>query len=447
MEKDYRNKPILLSIIILLFLVGYSFVDEFYLGKLKVKRIDFFADIRKDTTLEYEKKLFELNKQVTFKVSNQIAPAVDSFNVYKNNYSFVYLHNFWTALKNEEHTTKPIHIAYFGDSEIEGDLITGDLRLLLQEKFGGKGVGYLPFASVDANFRNQVAFDFEDDNINTYALNKNTKNYDYGISGMVFEPKNEFIVKYKQISKNASYDIIRVFYKIKDTNSNPYFYINKQQIEIVAKDNNLSQYITKAPSSTNSLEIKLMPNTLRFYGISLESLNGIYVDNFSLRGYSGMTLTKIPLENLRMFDKFLNYRLVVLQYGMNVLNDNTKDYSFYKANMKDVIEHFKKAFPKADILVISIGDKGKKVGDRYITDANIFNLIKAQKELAEETNASFINLFDVMGGVNTMVKWVNKGLASPDYVHLSRGGGKIIAKKIFDIISNYEKSINNLVQN
>lgn len=447
MEKDYKNKPIILTLIILLFLVAYSFVDEFYLGKLKVKKIDFFADIRKDTTLEYEKKLFELNKQITFNVSNQIEPAVDSFVVYKNNYSFVYLHNFWTALKNEEHTTKPIHIAYFGDSEIEGDLITGDLRLLLQERFGGKGVGYLPLASVDANFRNQVSFDFEEDNINVYVLNKNTKNYDYGISGMVFEPKKEFTVKYKQISKNANYEFIRLFYKIKDTNSNPYFYINKQEIEITAKDDQLSQYINKAPSSANTLEIKLMPNDMIFYGISLESLNGIYVDNFSLRGYTGITLNKIPLENLRRFDKFLNYRLVVLQYGMNVLSDNIKDYSFYKDNMKAVIEHFKKAFPKADILIISVGDKGKKVGDKYITDANIFNLIKAQKELAEETNASFINLFDLMGGVNTLVKWVNKGLAAPDYVHLSRGGSKVIAKKIFEIISNYEKSINNLVQN
>jgi hypothetical protein len=44
-------------------------------------------------------------------------------------------------------TTKKgkIRIAYFGDSMIEGDLLTQTLRKLLQKEFGGYGVGFFPF--------------------------------------------------------------------------------------------------------------------------------------------------------------------------------------------------------------------------------------------------------------------------------------------------------------
>lgn len=46
-----------------------------------------------------------------------------------------------------------IRIAYFGDSMIEGDLLTQTLRKLLQQEYGGYGVGYLPISSNVAGFR------------------------------------------------------------------------------------------------------------------------------------------------------------------------------------------------------------------------------------------------------------------------------------------------------
>ncbi len=448
MEENYNNKPLLLVTLIILFLIAISFLGEFNFGKLRIKKIDFFADIRKDTIENYEKNLENLLKENTINVNNTVNSIdEDSFAVYQNNYSYVYLQKFWKSLKDEEYNLKPIHIAYFGDSEIEGDLITSDLRYLIQEKFGGSGVGFLPLSAVDAEFRNQVCFKFDEENIQITSLNKTNKNYDYGISGAVFEPISDFTVKYIIHNNQSNFDILRVFYKISDSTSTPYFYINKNKIEIIAKDEHLSQYVTDIKINTKQLEFIFPANQSKFYGISLEQRKGIYVDNFSLRGYSGATLDLIPIENLKRFNKFMNYRLIILQYGMNVLSDEIKNYTYYKMKMINVIKHFKKAFPDADILIISVGDKGKKIGNKYITDANIFNLIKSQKELAEETNVSFINLYDLMGGFNTIVNWVSKGYAAPDYVHLTRSGAKIIAKKIFDIISNYNYKITSVVGN
>ncbi|MEZ4850537.1 MAG: hypothetical protein R3B93_18375 [Bacteroidia bacterium] len=47
-------------------------------------------------------------------------------------------------------------IAYFGDSMIEGDLITQSLRNDLQELLGGQGVGFVPITSQTYGFRKTI---------------------------------------------------------------------------------------------------------------------------------------------------------------------------------------------------------------------------------------------------------------------------------------------------
>ena len=44
---------------------------------------------------------------------------------------------------------EPVRIAFMGDSFVEGDILTADLRESLQETFGGGGVGFVP-EGVDA---------------------------------------------------------------------------------------------------------------------------------------------------------------------------------------------------------------------------------------------------------------------------------------------------------
>ena len=59
-------------------------------------------------------------------------------------------------------TTKQgkVRIAYFGDSMIEGDLMTQTLRQLLQTYFGGVGVGYVPITSIVSGFRQTVRAEY-----------------------------------------------------------------------------------------------------------------------------------------------------------------------------------------------------------------------------------------------------------------------------------------------
>ena len=74
------------------------------------------------------------------------------------------LTTFLDKLSAQKKTGKEkIRIGYFGDSFIEGDLITKDLRQMLQDNFGGNGVGFMPVTSISAGFRTSIIHSFSKD--------------------------------------------------------------------------------------------------------------------------------------------------------------------------------------------------------------------------------------------------------------------------------------------
>lgn len=55
---------------------------------------------------------------------------------------------FYRALDELAANPRLVRIAYFGDSFIEADILTADLRAMLQERYGGCGVGFVTITSM-----------------------------------------------------------------------------------------------------------------------------------------------------------------------------------------------------------------------------------------------------------------------------------------------------------
>ena len=51
------------------------------------------------------------------------------------------MEHFYRQMAQIKALDRPVRIAYYGDSYIEGDILTGDLRELFQQTYGGSGVG------------------------------------------------------------------------------------------------------------------------------------------------------------------------------------------------------------------------------------------------------------------------------------------------------------------
>jgi lysophospholipase L1-like esterase len=199
--------------------------------------------------------------------------------------------------------------------------------------------------------------------------------------------------------------------------------------------------LTLLDTATEAVRIHFdLPAQLPVYGFSLDGHTGLYLDNFPSRGNSGMNLIDIPATTLQGFQDHLEYDLVVLQFGLNVIAPQRKSFRSYQRGMRRVIEHFQTHMPEADILLVGVGDKSTMIDGRLQTDPSVPLVVAAQRELAAEMGVGFVDLYAGMGGHNAMIRWVKDRLARSDHAHPTRRGAKVIAGIIYDhLIGLYQE--------
>ena len=87
-----------------------------------------------------------------------------------------------------------VRIAVFGDSFIEADIFTADLREMLQKRFGGCGVGFVTITSMTSGYRPTVRHTFEGWSSHAVTDSVYFDRRKQGISGHYFIPgKNAYV--------------------------------------------------------------------------------------------------------------------------------------------------------------------------------------------------------------------------------------------------------------
>ena len=343
-----------------------------------------------------------------------------------------------------ESKTKKIRIAHYGDSINWGDIITADLRQNFQSKFGGIGAGFQSICSDDIAVKQTTKHTFNEADWEWASLfTRNLKNYTLGIAGTVAKSKGNSWVKYEATnfkSSSKSFKTIRLFYNNAKNNCYVSFALNNSAVQNLKLETGLDVKESDINSSGNATSVKLNFNScssdVNFFGVSLENGNGVYVDNFPIRGNSGVSIDDIPRNILSDFQKMLNYKLIILNYGLNIASPEQTNYTWYRNKMIKVINNLKQVFPDAAILLVGVGDKAIKKGTKFVTDPSVLMVLNEQKIIVQRTSIAFWNSLEAMGGVNSMNEWVNQNLALKDYSHSSDAGGKILADLLTDAILN-----------
>ena len=183
--------------------------------------------------------------------------------------------------------------------------------------------------------------------------------------------------------------------------------------------------------------------TTYLYGVALESNQGVIVDNFSMRGSSGVSLSGIPSSVLNEFASHRPYDLIIFHFGLNIANEKMHDYSGYTKQMGDVIKRFKAAYPQTSILIVSMSDRDQRDAEGIHTMSCVESLVGYQQIMAANQQVAYFNLFKAMGGRESMKALVDKGLANKDYTHITFGGGRRLATYLVEsIMAGYDNYIN-----
>lgn len=394
---------------------------------------------------------------------------------------------FYAALGKSHN--RPVRVAYFGDSYIEGDILTMDLRALLQQKFGGKGVGFVEIACVSSDFRRSATT--RRNNWNRFHANERGRGFKaamQGLAGSYFIPSGTATYELRgQTSvygaQLGSADVATVFFtpgaglnitcSLNGEDSQSLFSNGSAQapetyeetVEVLDSDSTVhyktvTRTVEAAQQSAGNVVAKSVSGNIsrfnmtvigghssRFYGVALDGNTGVAVDNYSLRGSGGQHLSGIPMETLRGFASVRPYDLIILHYGLNVANEKQKDYGGYTGQLGKVIDQMKSAFPQASILVVSMGDRDKRGSDGELhTMGGVKEMVSYERKMASDHHVAFWNLYEAMGGDGSLAKMTEKKQANLDYTHINFAGGRHLAELLFNVLMNGKENYDKRTQ-
>ncbi len=461
--KNNLHKIGVILLLVVLMLIGLHYVPSVAIGDYKARNVDILSDLRHKEKVEPAVRVDVLPVDsilvgdTTEVVEENVPVPEDIIIAYTDtceggvicieDYSDSTqrgMQPFYRAL--DRAGSEVVRIAYFGDSFIEGDIFTADLRSFLQQNYGGCGVGFVPIHTASSGARVSVRQEAE-----------GWENHSIMDSGHFNHAKQDIANRYFIPQAEASFALQgqkRFYSNLDRCDKASFFFRSDSAVHVMADVNGepaLDQVYDSGRLSVAEVHGDISSVTFRvmaadtssvFYGASMDGASGISLDNFAMRGASGLNLRSVPVRTMKAFEAVRPYDLIVLQFGLNVASQEMTDYSGYVKGMRAVISHLKECFPGAGILVVSVADRDYKTEDgEILTMPGIKSLVTYQKKMAADEHVAFWNMFVAMGGDGGMRQLVesNPPMANQDYTHINSRGGRHMAKMLFDAMQ-YGKS-------
>jgi len=353
-------------------------------------------------------------------------------------------------LDSAKSRSEVVRILHIGDSQIEGDRITGYLRQRLQQQYGGCGPGLLPIHEEIAS-RTYLRIQNSTDPVKyvLYGKPKPGPHSNYSVLHSYFRLMKDSAQTEPFIKDKIQFDLNGQGYK-----RNNYFEKatllcrnSRSSIEMVISDpdkeietrrfpaNDSLRLVTwpmKTKSRKFSVRVTTGPET-DLYGVCLDCKSGVAVDNIPLRGSSGLDLLKINPRFLQDQVRKLGVRFVILQFGINVVPYASTSYTWYENSIVKAIQTIKRSAPGVQVLVVGVSDMAQKKDGVWNTFETIPMVMEAQMNACRRTNSAFWDLYQVMGGKNSIIAWskTSPPLAGKDYIHLTPKGAQVVGEFLF----------------
>jgi alginate O-acetyltransferase complex protein AlgI len=358
------------------------------------------------------------------------------------------LARFMDTLKYSEGQTRVI---YYGDSQIEGDRMTSYLRMSLRKISGGSGPGmFLPVMPImytkttairsSPNWKRYNYLSYRNKEISHRKLGPFMTICRYLPEGQAAAAAVKAWVRVKPSSgadSSASvYENIRIFYRnieghvsvVVSADGREVLNDSLRKADLISE---LSCNLGRASEVAVEFTGRVSPD---IYGISIESSSGLVIDNIPQRGSAGLEFTMVDRSNLAESFRLLDPDLVILQYGLNVVKNVRKDYTYYEKGLALQLDHLRQLLPDVPVILMGLTDMASREGDTVRSYANIPSIIEAQEKATAGNEAIFWNAWDIMGGDESIIRWaeMKPPLAQKDLVHLTYDGADTLSRKMID---------------
>ncbi len=336
-------------------------------------------------------------------------PPIPKVRVDSTTDSRVFLSAFYASLA--EASTRAIRVVHYGDSQIEEDRITTEIRKHLQARYGGAGVGLMPLAQTIPNRSvkqqlfmsgRRVAALQGPRRYMVYALRQDQRQDGlYGPMGQVCWMADSLVRGSEEITTVCT-----------PTDGAPY-----------------TRWRVLADTSvhyTHHGDTMHLQGRGAVYGLSQESNTGVIVDNIPMRGCLGLVFTKIDAGQLSRFYSEANVRLIIMQFGGNAIpfNEHPGTIQGIVKGLRDQVRYIKACAPEASILFVGPSDMLTQIDGEWQTYPMVPYMDRLLRKMALEEEIAYFSLYRWMGGSGSMLRWQEVGLATSDGVHFLRSGAR-----------------------
>ncbi|MFI3316050.1 MAG: hypothetical protein SNF93_00545 [Rikenellaceae bacterium] len=337
-----------------------------------------------------------------------------------------------------------VRIAFLGDSFVEADIVTADLREALQNEYGGIGAGFAPMHSDLMQYRQTIktaSSGWRSYNIMQHRKTPAPYNSYFSVSGWVSAPSTGAVTTWTTTSVRdniGSCDRVRLhFMALDDCKIEVTINGGESRTFEIKADSNLRQ-IELAQSGISKVSMRVLSGASGFigYGAIFEGESGVVVDNYSVRSNNGQAMFwSSAAVNAQIDRRIGGYDLVVLQYGLNIMQSGVNRYTSYAVQVEKMISYVQKCFPNAAVLVMGVSDRSMKSNGIYQPMSEAESLTDYQRQAAKAMGVCFWPTLTAMQAQGGMSKFVSNGWAAKDFTHINFKGGQRVAYALVDAIS------------
>jgi lysophospholipase L1-like esterase len=363
-------------------------------------------------------------------------------------------------------------ITEYGDSHTAGDRLTGQVRHVLQQRFGDGGRGFLLTGRPAIKWYEQIDAHYgTDGDWKADQGGKKNTSEPYGLAGVRSYAERSSAQAWIQTCDDCaagtavgSFELY--FLRQKDGGvlearvddgewQRIHTALGKDQGEVALPDYALIEVadgphkLTLRPRGSKKVDV---------FGVALERKQpGVVVDAL---GIVGLQMSHLWSWDWSVISPQLAHRgpsLVILQYGTNEADQDNLDVSRFEERYVELIERVRAAVPGAAVLMLGPPDmqqrelgkkecakaakalekklrkarkKGKELdetmpeGCNWTTPPKLLEVIDAERRAAARTGVAFFDTFSAMGGAGTIATMIEADppLAYQDHVHFNGKG-------------------------
>ena len=354
------------------------------------------------------------------------------------------------AFERARKEKKTVRVAHYGDSQIEMDRISQNLREALQTRFGGIGTGMFPaltrtpMASVSHYASGGFAF-------YTMVVDSTTRranHYRYGPLAQVTSLYKNGTVTIRARKEKSTLEHVKRFQSVSVLygRASDDFSVTVQSDTLgprpVSRSKGGVTWTTWTFSRPVERATVKMTGNAEIYGVTTDGTGGVTVDNIPMRGSTGHVLTRIDRDLLKASFELDGTALVILQFGGNFVPvaKSSKAISGYMDQVREQIAYFREVAPRAKILFIGPSDMAVSTEDgRIVSYRRLPEVVDSLKAVSLASGAAYWDLYRMMGGQNSMAQWVrhSPAYAGPDYVHFTSTGAKLVGETLSRSLLTY----------